>query len=85
MPRGKSIARYKDKITSNSSSCDANNHKLLSANQKQASTHNTRSLSAMLQHQEGSLHSGIHLSTSTRPSKKMTFQCKFDLLSQRHV
>jgi phage gpG-like protein len=85
MPRGKSIACREDKITSNSSSSDADNHELLGANQEQASTHNTGSLSAMLQHQEGSLHSGIHLPASTRPNKRMTFQCKFDLLSQRHV
>ena len=85
MPRGKCIAHREDKITSNSSSADVDNHELLSADQEQASTHNTGSLSAMLQHQEGSLHSGIHLPISTRPSKRITFQCKFDLLSQRHV
>ena len=43
MPRGKSIACREDKITSNSSSSDADNHELLGANQEQASTHNTGS------------------------------------------
>jgi hypothetical protein len=85
MPRGKSIAHREDKITSNSSSADADNHELLGADQEQTSTHNTGSSSAMLQYQEGSLHSGIHLPISMRPSKRMTFQCKFDLFSQRHV
>jgi hypothetical protein len=90
MPRRKSIARREERITTCSSSSDVDDHELLGADQKhaheaQASTHDAGLSSSMSQSQGGSLHSRIYLPASTRPSGRTTFQCKFVLLSQRHL
>jgi len=58
MFRGKSIACSKDRITASSSKSNADNHDSLGAYQEQAQalTYDPSSLSAMPQHQRGSLH-----------------------------
>jgi len=90
MPRRKSIARREERITTCSSNSDVDDHELLGVDQKhapmaQASTHDAGLSSSMSQSQGWSLHSGIYLPASTRPSGRTTFQCKFVLLSQRHL
>jgi hypothetical protein len=87
MPREKSIVHHENKITASFSNNDNDNHESLGVDQKetlevQASTHDFALLSAMPQCRGGSLHSGIHSPTSTRPNKRTTFQCKFVLFSQ---
>jgi hypothetical protein len=91
MSKAKSIACRKDMIAVGSSSSDANDHKSLGAGQEQtieahASTHDAGLSSVMPQRQGGPFTVGsIFLHESTRPSGRTTFQCKFVLLSQRHV
>ena len=58
MPRGESITRRDDRITTNYSSSDADNHKSLGVDKEQvlkahASTHNAVSSSVMSQYRGG--------------------------------
>jgi hypothetical protein len=82
MSREKSIACLGYNIAASSSSNNNNQEK---ATKIHVLTHDTASSSVMPQCKEGSLHYRIHSPTSMRRSGKTTFQCKFILLSQRHV
>ena len=87
MPMRKFIARHEDKSVNSSSSSDTNDHESLGADQKWYLRHKhrlTTRVHRVRYHniEGGSLHSKINLPASTRPSGRITFQCKFILLSQ---
>jgi hypothetical protein len=74
-------ALHDHNITASSSGSDNDNHKSLGTDQEEtyALTHDAALSSVMLQCRGGTLHNGIHSSTSIRHIGRMTFQCKFVL------